>query len=143
MIKELLSDLINKISTVSDLGNRVGAVVGGTATDPTMSEAPVPFCWVIFGGSNFDGVEQDKGQSYQLMTYVYVAEVILEYGSAEADFLSDSIDLLEAIPAAVRGKSSVANCKNWEFDGCELKSILADRIVYQLNFSVTGYNKTV
>jgi len=140
MIKELTQDLINKIATVTSLTGKVGAVVGGTATDPTMAEAPVPFCWVTFGGDHPIN-DTEVGKLYQQVAYNFAVIAVIQYGQLEADFLNDSLKILEDIPAAVRGTEAYKYADLWEYSGSELKSILPDRLIYQFNFTIVGHHK--
>lgn len=138
MISELTQDLINKIKTVAALQNRVGAAVGGTEADPTMANAPTPFVWVIYGG---DVPAGEVGKSHREVSYQFRAMLTVQYGLGEADLLDVQLKTLEAIPEAVSGKDSIQYAGKWEYEGSELTTILADRLVYLLTFSVEGYHK--
>ena len=139
MIKELFIDLINKLSTVTDLTDKVGACVGGTEADPTMSEAPVPFAWVVFGGSQ-PNIEIEGGKKYHITQYNFVVNVIIDYGIAEADFL-DTITILEDAHKAVVGTEINGFTGLWECSGVELRDISPKRMTYQLTFYAAGFHK--
>lgn len=139
MIGELAQDLINKISTVAALGGRVGAAVGGTETDPTMSEAPVPFAWVIFGGDNPQAPE--NGQKYQQVQYNFSVVVAIDYGVSEADLINNQFAVLEAIQMAVRGTQGHNYSDLWNYEGQELQTVFPNRLVYNLAFSIIGHHK--
>lgn len=140
MIGELAQDLINKISTVSALGGRVGAVVGGTDTDPTMSEAPVPFAWVVFGGDQpVNDIE--NGKRYQQIKYSFNVVCAISYGQLEADLINNQLAVLEAIQMAVRGTQGHKYSDLWEYEGQELQTVYPSRLVYSMNFSTIGHHK--
>lgn len=139
MIGELAQDLINKISTVTALGGRVGAVVGGTESDPTMSDAPVPFAWVIFGGDTPNVPE--SGQKYQIVQYNFSVIVTIEYGQPEADLLTNQFAVLEAIQMAVRGTQGHNNSDLWNYEGQELQTVFPNRLVYNMDFSINGHHR--
>lgn len=140
MIGELAQNLINSISTVTALGGRVGAVVGGTATDPTMSEAPVPFAWVIFGGDEPMN-DAEGGQKYQRVRYNFSVVVAIEYGLSEADFMNEQLAVLEEIQMAVRGTQGHNYSDLWQYEGQELQTVFPNRLVYNMHFSIIGHHK--
>lgn len=139
MIKELLTDLINKISAVTDLVDKVGACVGGTEADPTMSEAPVPFAWVVFGGSN-PVIEIEGGKKYHVTQYNFAVNLVIGYGMSETDFL-DTILILEEAHQAVVGTEINGFTGLWECSGIELRDISPNRMIYQLTFYTIGFHK--
>lgn len=136
MISELTLDLINKIKQVSALQNRVGAAVGGTAADPTMANAPMPFAWVVFGG---DVPAGEISRKHRECSYRFDVVVTVQYGQGEADLLNVQYPTLEAIPLAVRGVAMNQGAGEWAYEGSQLLNVLPDRLVYQLTFSVIGY----
>lgn len=140
MIGELAQNLINSISTVTALGGRVGAVVGGTATDPTMSEAPVPFAWVVFGGDQPVG-DIENGKYYQQIKYSFSVVCAIEYGQSETDLLTSQLSVLEAIQMAVRGTQGHKHSDLWEYEGQELQTVFPSRLVYNMQFSIIGHHK--
>jgi hypothetical protein len=142
MISELTQDLINKIKSVPALENKVGAAVGGTEADPTMANAPLPYSWVIFGGSTPTGDSlQDGGQQYWLTQYQFTIVTGIAYGSTEADLLNNQLPVLEAIEKAVAGTKAFKYAGLWEFQGADLAKIDTDRMIYQIKFSVDGFNQ--
>ena len=141
MITELSQDLINKIITVPALQQRVGAAVGGTKSDPTMAQAPLPYAWVVFGGSQpiSDG---DGGQRYRREVYNFAVIVGISYGGTEEDLLETQLPVLEAIAQAAHGQESFKFADLWEYTGADLKSVQTDRLIYQLGFSIIGHHAT-
>lgn len=139
MIGELTQNLINKISAVTALGGRVGAAVGGTATDPTMAEAPVPFAWVIFGGDIPEVAE--RGEKYQLVKYNFSVVVAISYGGTEEDLINNQLKVLEDIQMAVRGTQGHENSDLWLYEGQELQNVYPSRLVYNVRFSTVGHHK--
>ena len=141
MITELTQDLINKITTVPALQNRVGAAVGGTSSDPTMAQAPVPYVWIIFGGSSPTGDTQN-GRKYRQEQYLFNVVVGISYGTTEDDLLVNQLPILEQVQQAVAGLNPYKYADLWEFQGVNLAKITADRMIYQLEFSVIGHHRT-
>lgn len=142
MISELTQDLINKIKSVSAFENRVGAAVGGTEADPTMSGAPLPFAWVIYGGSQPTGEMREGGKVYRETSYLFNVTIGIGYGD-EADLLNTYLPVLEATQQAVAGSNSgVSNAGLWEYQGDQFELVTVDRMVYTLRFSIVGYHKT-
>lgn len=140
MITELTQDLINKIITVPALQNRVGASVGGTENDPTLSQAPLPYSWVVFGGSQPTG-DTDNGKKYRQELYNFAVIVGIAYGNSESDLLNNQLPVLEQIAQAVHGQDSFKYADLWEYTGVDLKKIETDRLIYQLGFSIIGHHK--
>lgn len=143
MIRELTQDLINKIKAVPAYGNRVGAAVGGTEADPTMSNATTPFAWVIYGGSAPTGEQYEGGKKYRETTYIFNVTVAIGYGK-EADLLNTYLPVLEATQQAVAGLevSGVSNAGLWEYQGENFELVTPDRMVYTMRFSTVGYHTT-
>jgi len=140
MIKDVTSDLVEKLSTVTALGGRVAASLGGTEADPTLALIEVPAAWVVFIGS-VNTAERD--QRFQLMRLNYSVVLVLEYGAGESDFIDTQLKLIDDASQAVRG-TKVAGADNlvWSFDGANLISVNPDRVVYQLQFSaLQAYSK--
>jgi hypothetical protein len=140
MIGDLTKNLINTISTVTALSGRVGAKVGGTGTDPTMSEAPVPFAWVIFGGDNPVG-DTENGKNYQQILYTFTVVVVISYETTETDLLDNKFAVLEDIQTAVRGTQGHIYSDLWKYEGQELQEIYPSRLVYQQTYSIIGHHK--
>ena len=141
MISDLVKDLINKISTVTALGGRVGAVVGGTETDPTMSEAPVPFAWVVFGGDTPMN-DSEGGQAYRRVKYNFTVVSAIGYGVTEQDMFDNCIPVLESIQNAVSGTQGDNKYVDlWKYEGQELQAVFPTRLVYHINFSIIGHHK--
>jgi hypothetical protein len=144
MISELTQDLINKIKSVSALQNRVGAAVGGTEADPTMSQAPCPYAWVIYGGSQPTGDSMaEGGRKYRMTMYDFTAVVGITYGISDTDLLNNQLPVLEAIQQAVAGTEAIKYADLWEYKGEDLAKIEPDRMIYQLKFSIVGYHQTI
>ena len=142
MISELTQDLINKIKSVPALQGRVGAAVGGTEADPTMANAPLPYSWVIFGGSTPTGESMSDGpKQYWIVQYQFTIVTGIAYGVSESDLLDNQLPVLEAIEKAVAGTKAFKYADLWEFQGADLAKIDPDRMIYQLKFSVNGFNQ--
>jgi hypothetical protein len=143
MISELTQDLINKIKAVPAFQGRVGAAVGGTEADPTLANAPVPFAWVIYGGSAPTGEQYEGGKRYRETSYLFNVVIGIGYGK-EADLLNTYLPVLEATQQAVAGfeVSGVSNAGLWEYQGERLDDVQPARLTYSITFSVTGYHTT-
>lgn len=143
MIGELTQDLINKIKVVSAFQNRVGAAVGGTEADPTMANAPLPFAWVIYGGSAPIGEVSENGKRYRETQYLFNVSVGIGYGN-EADLLNTYLPVLESTQQAVAGTevAGVSNAGLWEYQGESLEDVQPNRMIYMVRFSITGYHLT-
>lgn len=141
MITELAQDLINKITSVPQFQNRVGAAVGGTESDPTMAKAPLPYSWVIFAGSK---PEYDKqgGSKFRMERYYFSALVGIAYGVSEQDLLNNQLPVLEAVAQAVAGTQGHKHADLWEYLGADNIKIYPDRMIYRLEFSIIGHFKT-
>ena len=142
MITELAEDLINKIKTVPSLQNRVGAAVGGTENDPTLAQAPLPYSWIIYGGSAPIGSSNEGGKTYRQTQYLFTVVVGISYGGAESEFLANQLPVLEAIAQAVNGTEAFKYADLWEYQGEELSQIQPDRMIYKMDFSIIGHHKT-
>lgn len=143
MITELMQDLINKIKAVPAYQNRVGAAVGGTEADPTMANAPLPFAWVIYGGSQPTGEMREGGKLYRETSYLFNVTIGIGYGD-EADLLNTYLPVLEQTQQAVAGEQAegLSNAGLWEYQGDSFELVTADRMVYTVRFSITGYHLT-
>jgi hypothetical protein len=141
MISDLLQDLINRINTVPALSGKVGAAVGGTATDPTMSEAPVPFAWVIFGGDTPIN-DAEGGQNYRRVVYNFTVVTAVGYGITEQEMFDTSMPVLEDIQYAVAGlQGDTKYVDLWKYEGSELQAVFPSRLVYHINFSIIGHHQ--
>ena len=143
MISELTQDLINKIKSVPAFNFRVGAAVGGTEADPTLANAPLPFAWVIYGGSQPTGEQSENGKRYRETSYLFNVVIGIGYGN-EADLLNTYLPVLESTQQAVAGSevSGVSNAGLWEYQGERLDNVEPERLTYSISFSVTGYHLT-
>lgn len=141
MITELTQDLINKIISVPQFQNRVGAAVGGTENDPTLAKAPLPYSWVIFEGSQPVNAEEG-GSKYRLVRYGFTAIVGIAYGVSDQDLLTNQLPIFEAVEQAVSGTEAHKMASLWEYHGVELTKIDPDRMVYRMHFSAIGHFKT-
>lgn len=141
MITELIQDLINKITTVPALEGRAGAAVGGTDTDPTMAQAPLPYAWIVLADSTPTG-DTAHGKKYRMERYNFSVLVGVAYGVSEPDLVEVQLPVLEGIAQAVSGTESFKYADLWEYQGLELKKIESDRLIYQLHFTIIGHHKT-
>lgn len=139
MIKELTQDLINKVIAVPAFENRVGTNVGGTLADPSMADAPVPFAWIVYGGSTPEG---ETGQQYREVLYLFNVNVIIKYGNDQADLLNNQFPILEQVQQAVAGTKALSNSDNWQYLGDNLEAVLENRMIYTMRFAIIGYQKT-
>lgn len=140
MIKELLNDLLVKLDSVPELTGKVGFQVGGTETDPTLSETPVPFGWIVFGG--FTPETPERGAQYRITNYAFNLILVIGYGTLDEDFLSDHIPIIENCAQAVAGTQGNNFTDLWEVNDCELKAVYPNRLVYQVSFGINGHHKT-
>jgi|APFre7841882793_1041355.scaffolds.fasta_scaffold00463_5 hypothetical protein len=140
MISNLLQDLLDKLNSVEALTDKVGFQVGGTENDPTLSEAPIPFGWVVFGGST--PLAPERGATYRITTYEFNLILVVGYGLTDVDFLTNHIQLIEDTAQAVSGTPGNEYTDLWEFGGAELKGVYPNRLVYNLSFSINGHHKT-
>lgn len=133
MIGAVLLDLIDKVKTVSTLGGRVAATLGGTEADPTLVQIETPAAWVLYRGSQ----NSDKpAQKWQITRENFSVLVFLAYGNGEDDFIDTQIQLVEDIAQAVRGTLPLEQGSTlWEFDGGTLVEIEPTRVTYELRFS--------
>lgn len=140
MIDLYTNDLVEKLKAVPAFGGRVGATLGGTEADPTLSNIEVPAAWVVFSGlQNRD----QRDRRYQMMDMSFRVVVMLDYGNGESDFVDTQLKLIDDASQAVRGEI-VADTGSmvWNFDGASIVSINPDRIVYELSFSApAAYSK--
>jgi hypothetical protein len=142
MIKELTQDLINKVIAVPAFENRVGTNVGGTLADPSMADAPVPFAWIVYGGSTPEG---ELGRPCMEVLYLFNVNVIIKYGNDQADLLNNQFPILEAVQQAVagtEGPQASARTENWQYLGDNLEAVLENRMIYTMRFAIIGYQKT-
>ena len=139
MIKELTQDLINKVIAVPAFENRVGTNVGGTSADPSLVNAPIPFAWIVYGGSSPGG---DVGQGHREVLYLFNVNVIIKYGNDQADLLNNQFPILEAVQQAVAGTQALSNSENWQYLGDNLEAVMENRMVYTMRFAIIGYQKT-
>ena len=139
MIKELTQDLINKVIAVPAFENRVGTNVGGTSADPSMVTAPVPFAWIVYGGSSPVG---ELGRPAREVLYLFNVNVIIKYGNDQADLLNNQFPILEAVQQAVAGTQALSNSENWQYLGDNLEAVMENRMVYTMRFAILGYQKT-
>lgn len=133
MIDQLTSDLIAKVGTVTALGGRVAATLGGTEADPTLANLETPAAWVIYQGSQ----NSDKpAQKWQVTRENFTVLVFLTYGAGETDFVNTQLKLVEDIAQAVRGTLPMEQGSTlWEFAGASLVDIEPTRVTYQLSFA--------
>lgn len=133
MIGAVLQDLITKVSSVTALGGRVAATLGGTEADPTLVHITTPAAWVLYQGSQ----NSDKpAQKWQITRENFTVLVFISYGQGEANFIDTQIKLVEDIAQAVRGTLPMDQGSTlWEFNGASLVEIEPTRVTYQLSFS--------
>lgn len=133
MIQDILDDLITKVKTVTALGGRVAATLGGTEADPALVHIQTPAAWVLFSGSQ----NSDKpAQKWQIMRLNFNVLVFLPYGQGESDFIDTQIKLVEDVAQAVRGTLPMNQGSTlWEFNGATLIELEPSRVTYQLSFS--------
>ena len=133
MIGAVLEDLIAKVSSVTALGGRVAATLGGTEADPTLVHIETPAAWVLYQGSQ----NSDKpAQKWQVTRENFNVLVFLAYGQGEDDFINTQIALVEEIAQAVRGTLPLDQGSTlWEFQGATLVEVEPTRVTYQLSFA--------
>jgi hypothetical protein len=145
MIAELTQDLINKLNTVPDFGGRVGAQVGGTDTDSTMAEAPIPFAWVIFANSNPQSTDQNNGRKYLVTENNFIVIIVFEYAGVMTDttFIEEKLVLIDKCVEAVHASNEIPNAGLWQYNGVDLYKVYSNRLVYQLNFTAVGHQQII
>lgn len=143
MITELFEDLISKLSAIPDLQGRVGAQVGGTDTDTTMMEAPVPFAWVLFANNLPQTNEANNGKNYLISSNNFIVLLVIKYSSemTDDDFLHTHMKLIDECVTTVHSSSELNYAGLWQYTGCDLHSVFPDRLVYQLGFSANGHQQ--
>ena len=140
MIAELTQDLLNKLSTVTELQGRVGTQLGGTDTDAALIETPIPFSWILFNGSTPLETNGGNGRKYAVNRVEFVVLLAIEYGlELEQDFITYQLSLIDKAVGAVHASEEVNYSGLWEFTGCNLHSVYPNRLVYQLGFSANGH----
>lgn len=133
MIAEFAQDLITKIKSVTQLGNRVGLAAAGGATDPSMSSVPLPAGWILFEG---EGLELASNNSQpQDMIYNFSLALLLSYSSQD-DLINNQLPTIEAIARSVSGQASTNQGSRWVYNGATLVDVFNDRLVYELSFMV-------
>jgi hypothetical protein len=142
MIKELMQDLQTKLTTVAALSGKVGFQLGGTDTDPNLTETPLPYAWIIFGGKTPGGQEQGSGHRWRIDAYTFHVILAIGYGMTDVNFLT-KLKIVEDAAQAVAGTSAISNTDLWEDVGAELKSVYPNRLVYQLSFSINGHHQLI
>ncbi len=146
MIAELTQDLINKLLTVTDFNGRVGAQVGGTNTDATMAEAPVPFAWVIFANDNpQDTANANNGRKYLVTENNFIVVIVFDYSGDMTDtsFIQSKLSLIDKCKEAVHASAELSNAGLWQYTGCDLFKVYSDRLVYQLGFTAVGHQQII
>jgi hypothetical protein len=142
MIAELTKDLIAKLNTVTEFQGRVGTQTGGTDTDNQMSEAPIPFAWVIFSGSTPREPEQSGAKKYLQADNHFIAIIAFSYGdSSDDDFAEDQLSLIDKCIVAVHSSTELSNAGLWQYNGCDLHTVYPNRLVYQLSFTAVGHQR--
>lgn len=140
MIAEITQDLINKLLTVTEFQGRVGAQVGGTSTDATMVDAPIPYAWVVFANSSPLGNEGSHGRNYLQVEYNFTVIVVIDYAEMDDnDFIGTKLLILDKCVEAVHAAPSIDNFDKWQFSGADLFKTYPNSMVYQLGFSAVGY----
>jgi len=140
MIAELMTDIISKLNSVTELQNKVGAQLGGTDTDAAMSDAPVPFAWVLFNNGVPLESNLHNGRNYAINQLEFVVLLAIEYGVAtEEDFILNHLSLIDKAVGAVHASEEVTYAGLWEYTGCALHATYPNRLIYQLGFSANGH----
>jgi hypothetical protein len=132
MIAELAQNLIDKIKTVTALGNRVGLAAAGGATDPSMASVPLPAAWLLFEGDSVDETFQSPVQD---ITYKFNLALMVSYKD-QLDLINNQLPTIEAIARCVSGKDSTSSASRWQYQGAQLVDVFNDRLVYELSFMV-------
>lgn len=135
MISELAQDLLSKISTVGALGNRVGMAAAGGATDPSMKTVPLPAAWLLYNG-DVNTTGDPLGRTASDIEHRFSLSVMISYVD-QTDILNNQLPLLEAVARSVSGKNSTNQSMRWRYQGAQLVDIYTDRLVYELNFTVS------
>jgi hypothetical protein len=132
MIAELAQDLINKIKTVTVLGDRIGMAAAGGATDPSMASVPLPAAWLLFES---DSIEVTYQGPVQDITYNFSLALHVSY-SSQSDLINNQLPTIETIARSVSGKDSTSSASKWHYQGAQLVDVYNDRLVYELSFMV-------
>ena len=130
----ITQDLVDKMKTITALGNRVGLAVGGTDIDPINRDLTRPAAWVIFTGTPVIDASDSATQTVAV-AYTYVVKVLIDYDT-ESQLITTDLPILENTISTVKGTNiNGLGFHTWTFGGLALESLDADRMVWILNFS--------
>jgi hypothetical protein len=133
MIAELAQDLMSKISTVTQLGGRIGMVAAGGMTDPSMKTVPMPACWVMFESDSPTYLVPDMADT----DILFSVALMVSY-TDQLDLINNQIPTIEAIARSVSGKESTQSSIRWQYQGAQLVDVFTDRLVYELKFMASA-----
>lgn len=130
-------DLINKIGEIEAFGGRVAVTLGGTESNPALTNIPTPYAWVMLTGSSADSQDRER---WSKIRHNFTVALALTYGEGEEDFTDRQLSLIEEIGKAVTGTSVDApGPEEWAFDGMSLTGFEPNVAHYQLNFSINTF----
>jgi len=128
-------DLVDKLKTVTELQSRVGMALGGTNNDPFNRGLPLPAAWPVFVSLGVS--DQSKiSTKFVGVEYNYIVKLLVEYGT-EDEIISIHLPLLENVVETIKGSEiNGLPMHAWSYDGMTMESLDADRLVFDLSFSI-------
>lgn len=138
VISIVAEDLVNKISAIADLGEKVAMTLGGTESDPALTQVPPPYAWIMLTGSTTDSQDRER---WTRLRHNFTVALALPYGDGEEDFTYRQLSLIEEIGKAVTGTSVDALDQEelWSFDGMTLTGFEPKKAFFSMNFSITTF----
>ena len=137
MYSENAAALLTLAESVTGLTNSVGMATGGRATDPAMTNVPLPCVWLVLASDKPHDPATGSNPTGQVVTNTFVLMVHVPYIS-QADLLSAQLPLLESIVATIRGQQAPKGQK-WRYEGQQLSVVNVDRLIYEQKYSVIGF----
>ena len=137
MYSENAAALLALAQTVPTVATSVGMATGGRATDPAMTNVPLPCVWLVMSDDKPHDPSTGSNPAGQVVITTYVLMVHVPYVS-QADLLGTQLPLLESIVAAIRGQQAPKGQK-WRYEGQQLSVINVDRLIYEQKYSIVGF----
>lgn len=132
MIAEIAQDLVDKLKTNAEFGDRVSLILGGQKFDPTNRQLAMPSAWVLF--DNIVATQKTNSSCLQPVTLQFVTKILLPYGDVDLTGPAH-LPFLEAVIKSVRGTQAILGANNWRFEQLVWDEI-SDRMVFEATFSI-------
>lgn len=133
MIGSSAQDLVNRIRTIPEFGNRVSVTAGGKESDPMMYQGDYPKCWIVYrGDDNVSDVE--GGECAVSVKAFYIVRILVQYGT-QSDLLTNQFPLLETVISSVIGYTPTVGATKWRYEGQTVTEIDDDRLAYDQLYS--------